>query len=71
MTLKFAEPVWSAKGKRVFNVAINGAKVLSKFDIFAAAGGEFEAVDETFPLKMTSTGTITSSSHKDRPATPW
>ncbi len=48
MTLKFAEPVWSAKGKRVFNVTINGTKVLSNFDIFAAAGGEFKAVDKTF-----------------------
>ena len=48
VTLKFAEPVWSAKGKRVFNVAINGTKVLSNFDIFAAAGAEFKAVDKTF-----------------------
>jgi hypothetical protein len=59
VTLKFAEPVWSAKGKRVFNVAINGTTVLSRFDIFAAAGAEFKAVDETFPLTMTSSGTIT------------
>ena len=59
VTLKFAEPVWSAKGKRVFNVAINGTTVLSKFDIFAAAGAEFKAVDETFPVTMTSSGTIT------------
>ena len=58
VTLKFAEPVWSTKGKRVFSVAINGATVLSKFDIFAAAGGEFKAVDETFPLTMTTSGTI-------------
>jgi Malectin domain/Calcineurin-like phosphoesterase len=56
VTLKFAEPVWAAKGKRVFNVAINGATVLSKFDIFAAAGAEFKAIDETF--KVNSTGTI-------------
>jgi len=59
LTLKFAEPVWSAKGKRVFNVAINGTTVLSKFDIFAAAGAEFKAVDETFPVTLTSSGTIT------------
>ncbi len=58
VTLKFAEPVWSAKGKRVFNVAINGTTVLSSFDIFAAAGAEFKAVDETFPVTMTSSGTI-------------
>jgi hypothetical protein len=59
VTLKFAEPVWSAVGKRVFNVAINGTTVLSKFDIFAAAGAEFKAVDETFPVTVTSSGTIT------------
>ena len=59
VTLKFAEPVWSAAGKRVFSVAINGTTVLSKFDIFAAAGAEFKAVDETFPVTMTSSGTIT------------
>jgi hypothetical protein len=57
VTLKFAEPVWSAKGKRVFNVAINGTKVLSNFDIYAAAGAEFKAVDQTFTV--TSSGTIT------------
>jgi len=56
VTLKFAEPVWNAKGKRVFNVAINGTAALSNFDIFAAAGAEFKAVDETFAVK--STGTI-------------
>ncbi len=57
VTLKFAEPVWSAKGKRVFNVAINGTNVLSNFDIFAAAGAEFKAVDKTFTVK--SSGKIT------------
>jgi len=57
VTLKFAEPVWNAKGKRVFNVAINGTAVLSSFDIFAAAGAEFKAVDKTFTVN--STGTIT------------
>ncbi len=59
VTLKFAEPMWSAKGKRVFNVAINGKTALSKFDIFAAAGAEFKAVDETFPVTLTGSGTIT------------
>jgi len=57
VTLKFAELYWTAAGKRVFNVTINGTKVLSNFDIFAAAGGTLKAIDETF--KVTSTGTIT------------
>ncbi len=57
VTFKFAEPVWSSAGKRLFNVAINGSAVLSKFDIFAAAGGEFKAIDKTFTV--TSSGKIT------------
>ena len=57
VTLKFAELYWTAAGKRVFNVTINGTKVLSNFDIFAAAGATLKAIDETF--KVTSTGTIT------------
>jgi len=45
------------QGKAVFNVAINGTTVLSQFDMSAAAGAEFKAIDETFTA--TSTGTIT------------
>jgi hypothetical protein len=62
VTLKFAEPVWSAKGKRVFNVAINGTPVLANFDIFAASGAEYKAVDEAFSVKSTGTMTITFTS---------
>lgn len=57
VTLKFAELYWTAAGRRVFNVAINGTAVLSSFDIFAAAGGALKAVDKTFTV--TSGGTIT------------
>ena len=57
VTLKFAELYWTAAGKRVFNVTINGTKVLSNFDIYKAAGAAFKAVDETFTV--TSSGTIT------------
>jgi hypothetical protein len=39
VNLKFAEPVMSGAGQRVFNVAINGSQVPSNFDIFAQAGG--------------------------------
>ena len=38
VTLKFAELYWTAKGGRVFNVAINGTTVLSNFDIFFHCG---------------------------------
>ena len=57
MTLKFAELYWNTTGGRVFNVAINGNRVLSNFDIVAAAGGAFKALDKTFAV--TSTGAIT------------
>jgi hypothetical protein len=42
--LHFCENYWSAAGKRLFDVAINGATVLDDFDIFAAAGGAHRAI---------------------------
>ena len=46
--LHFAEIWWSSAGQRVFNVSINGTQVLSKFDIYAAAGGKFIAIVQEF-----------------------
>lgn len=46
--LKFSENYWSAAGKRVFDVYINGTKYLSNFDIYATAGGRYIAVDKSF-----------------------
>jgi hypothetical protein len=57
--LHFAEEYWSAAGKRVFNVSINGTQVLTNFDIFATAGGEYKAVVEQFSTTASSSGTIT------------
>ena len=56
--LHFAEEYWTAAGKRVFNVNINGTRVLTNFDIFATAGGEYKAVVEQFSATATSSGTI-------------
>jgi hypothetical protein len=56
--LHFSENYYSAKGKRVFNVAINGASVLSNFDIYATAGAEYTAVEETFTATANSSGDI-------------
>jgi hypothetical protein len=49
--LHFAEIYWGAPGlgaagpgKRVFDVAVNGKKVLQNFDITAAAGGIYTAL---------------------------
>jgi parallel beta-helix repeat protein len=57
VTLKFAELYFTAAGQHKFNASINGAQVLSAFDIFAQAGGAFRAIDKTFPVTVTG-GTI-------------
>ena len=54
VTLKFAEIFWSQPGQRVFDVRINGQKVLANFDIVAAAGGAFRAVDRQFSVNVTN-----------------
>jgi hypothetical protein len=54
VNLKFAEIYWTQTGKRIFNVAINGATVLSNFDIVAQSGGGFRAIDEPFPVDVTN-----------------
>ena len=40
LRLHFAEIYWTAAGQRLFNVKVNGAQVLTNFDVFAAAGGK-------------------------------
>jgi len=57
--LHFAEEYWTAAGKRVFNVSINGTQVLTNFDIFASAGAEYKAVVEQFSATASSSGSIT------------
>ena len=57
--LDFAEEYWTTAGSRTFNVLINGTQVLTSFDIFAAAGGEYIAVIKAFTATASSTGTVT------------
>ncbi len=57
--LHFAEEYWTAAGSRLFNVVINGTQVLTSFDIFATAGGEFKAVVEQFNVAANSSGRVT------------
>src|SRR5262249_40402716 len=57
--LHFAEYIYTTAGARVFNVAINGTRVLSSFDIFAAAGGSNRAVIREFPATADAGGVIT------------
>jgi|SRR5579864_6122939 len=57
LNLYFAETYFSSKGQREFNVKVNGATVLTNFDIVAAAGAPLTANIQTF--RVTSTGTVT------------
>jgi hypothetical protein len=57
--LHFAETYWTAAGSRTFNVVINGTQVLTNFDIFATAGGEFKGVIEQFTATASSGGAVT------------
>ncbi|WP_035347938.1 malectin domain-containing carbohydrate-binding protein [Edaphobacter aggregans] len=56
--LHFAETYWTSAGKRQFNVAINGAPVLSNFDILSTAGGPNIAVVESESTTSDSSGNI-------------
>ena len=51
--LRFAELQAKAKGKRVFHVTIEGVPVLFNFDVYAAGGGRYVAVDRTFEVDVT------------------
>ncbi|HJT24285.1 MAG TPA: malectin domain-containing carbohydrate-binding protein, partial [bacterium] len=57
VTLKYAETYNTAAGKRVFNVVLNGATVLSNLDLYAVTGGKNIAYDRTFPITVTN-GTL-------------
>jgi hypothetical protein len=57
--LHFAETFFSTTGSRTFDVTINGAPVLTAFDIFAAAGAKNKAVIEQSTQTADSTGSIT------------
>ncbi len=53
VTLKFAEIYWTAAGKRVFNVSMQGTKVISNLDIYSKAGKN-AAYDVTIPVSVTN-----------------
>lgn len=56
--LHFAEVYWNAPGQRQFNVLINAAQLLSNYDIFAAAGGNFRANVQEFNSVSDASGTL-------------
>jgi hypothetical protein len=58
VTLYFVENFFTAAGKRLFDVNINGNKVLSGFDVFADTGGQFIAIQHTFTTTASSSGQV-------------
>jgi hypothetical protein len=52
--LYFAETYWTTAGKRAFDVSINGTKVLSRFDIVAAAGAAKRGIVREFTVTTTA-----------------
>jgi hypothetical protein len=58
VTLYFVEHYWTAAGKRLFNVIVNGNQVLTDLDVFATAGGQYIAVAQTFTTTANSSGQV-------------
>jgi len=56
--LHFAEIVFAAAQQRAFNIVINGATVLSNFDIIANAGAANKAIEENFAATANGSGQI-------------
>jgi hypothetical protein len=56
--LYFVEHFWTVAGKRLFNVILNGNQVLTDFDVFAEAGGQFIAVQRTFTTTANASGEV-------------
>ena len=52
------ECCWASSGKRVFNVFINGQKVLTNFDIYAAAGAADRAVIKEIMATANTNGSL-------------
>ena len=58
VSLYFAEAFLSGSGQRLFDVTVNGTTVLSKFDIYATAGGPNRAIAKTFTTPADSSGQV-------------
>ena len=56
--LHFAENWWSSSNSRLFNVVVNGNQVLTNYDIFLAAGGQYKARVEVFSTAANASGQI-------------
>ncbi len=58
VSLFMVETYATAAGQRQFNVKINGASVMSNFDIFATAGAMNKAVQKDFPVTVGADGKV-------------
>jgi hypothetical protein len=58
VTLYFVEHYFSAAGQRLFNVVINGSQVLTQYDIFADAGGQYIGIQHTYSTTANSSGQV-------------
>ncbi len=56
LRLHFAETFFSTAGSRVFNVSINGTQVLTKYDVFKAAGAKNKAIVAELTQAASSSG---------------
>ena len=59
--LHFAENSLSRIGARRFSVTINGAQVLSNFDVLATAGAQHKALVQTFTVNANGSGQMVIS----------
>ncbi len=56
--LHFSENFWTAAGKRLFDVALNGTTVLKNFDVFKDSGGRYVADTKTFSEPADANGKL-------------
>ncbi|MGO8671501.1 MAG: fibronectin type III domain-containing protein [Capsulimonadaceae bacterium] len=59
VTLYFVEQYFNTVGSRVFSVTANGTTVINNLDIYATAGADDKAIEETFTVNASSAGVIT------------
>jgi Malectin domain len=53
VTLYFVETFFSNVGRRVFNVSVEGIKVLTNLDVFGASGGVIVPLNRTYTVAVT------------------
>jgi beta-glucanase (GH16 family) len=58
LRLHFCETSFNAANQRTFNVAVNGERLLTEFDVFAAAGGKNKAVVREFSVSADDGGQL-------------